>query len=82
MAKLPSTNIQTSKERKYKQRSRKRDIEESRHTERKTIPHHGMDGNMGGGNGSQTQIKHCNRSKHGSIQFGLEKGKKSMRLLN
>ena len=42
----------------------------------KTIPHHGMDGWMGGGNGSQTQIKHCNRSKHGSIQFGLEKGKK------
>ena len=42
MAKLPSTNIQTSKERKYKQRSRKRGIEESRHTERKTIPHHGM----------------------------------------
>ena len=44
MAKLPSTNIQTSKERKYKQRSRKRGIEESRHTERKTIPHHGMNG--------------------------------------
>ena len=42
----------------------------------KTIPHHGMDGWMGGGNGSQTQIKHCNRSKHGSFQFGLKKGKK------
>ena len=46
----------------------------------KTIPHHGMDGYIyqyiGGGNGSQTQIKHCNRSKHGTIQFGLEKGKK------
>ena len=42
----------------------------------KTIPHHGRDGWMGGGNGSQTQIKHCNRSKHDSIQFGLEKGKK------
>ena len=81
MAKLPSTNIQTSKERKYKHRSQKRGRVVRTHAIQKgkfekTIPHHGMDGWMGGGNGSQVQIKHCNRSKHGFIQFGLEKGKK------